>query len=86
MVRTRQLDIKRFPELQWFARNVAFVRQSLGLSQSGFAQLCGLTQPYISALETLQANPTLEVMSAIAKATGISVSEFTDEDAPELPT
>lgn len=84
MVRFRDVDVTTYPELGWFAHNVYVVREALGLSQGQFGDLCGLSQPYISALEGLKANPTLEVMSAIAKATGLTVSELTNKTAPKL--
>lgn len=76
MASTRDVDTERFPEYVWFARNLLQLRQHLGLSQSEFANLVGLTQPFVSALEGMKTNPSLEVLSAIAKATGVSASSL----------
>lgn len=75
----RDIDTDKYPEFVWFARNLILLREQLGLSQGQFAGLCGFTQPYISALESNKANPTLEVMSRIATASGCSVSQLTNK-------
>lgn len=74
MVNYRDVDTERYPELLWFSQNLKDLREALDLSQSDFASRAGLSQPFLSALENLKANPTLEVISAIAKATGLTAA------------
>ena len=58
-------------------------------SQAEFAELCGLTQPQVSAYEAGGSLPGLEVLTRIAKATDIDLNEFTAlariAEEPELP-
>lgn len=79
----RDIDGDKYPECVWFARNVAKLREQMDLSQGEFGKLVGVSQPYVSALESLKANPTLEVMSAIATATGCSVALLVSEQELE---
>ncbi|CAM3617927.1 helix-turn-helix domain-containing protein [Rouxiella silvae] len=54
-----------------FGLRVKSLRLQAGLSQEAFAHKCGLDRTYISGIERGVRNPTLEVISVIAK--GLSV-------------
>jgi transcriptional regulator with XRE-family HTH domain len=51
-------------------------RVEAGLSQTGLADLVGVTQPHISAIERGVASPSVEVLHALAKALGCKVAEI----------
>ena len=77
-------DVSRFAGL---GERVRAARLSLGLSQAQVAELCGLSVPYISRIETGKGNPTLAVLSALSEAISVPIVELvtgTDgrEDAP----
>ncbi len=76
----RDIDGEKYPECVWFARNLQRLRERLQLTQGAFAKLVGLSQPFVSALEGLKANPTLQIMSVIARATGCPVSLLVSEE------
>jgi len=46
-----------------------------GLSQTGLAQKTGLSQPYISLIETNKAIPTTDIRKRLANAVGVDDSE-----------
>jgi transcriptional regulator with XRE-family HTH domain len=52
--------------------NVRRVRLKKGLSQENLADLSGLSQQYISTLETGRRNPTVITVYEIAQALGVS--------------
>lgn len=63
---------------QRFGRCVRELRQEAGLSQVEFGERCGFYQTYLSRLERGQANPTLNAMEVIAKASGVTIFELWD--------
>lgn len=54
------------PERLAFAAALKRLRMEAELSQTGLAELTGLSQTYISSLETGISNPTIETLHAIA--------------------
>ena len=52
------------------------LRKERDLSQGDLFELTGLKESYISKLENGHIKPTLETISKLSKAFGISVSEF----------
>ena len=54
-----------------FSLNLKKYRTSLGLSQEQFAEKCGLHRTYISSIERLQRNVSLENIQKIADALDI---------------
>lgn len=53
-------------------KNLRAIRISAGLSQVQLAEKAGVTQSLVSKIEKGQANPTLDVIEAIAGALGTS--------------
>lgn len=51
-----------------FGTNLRFYRESLGLSQEKFAELCGLHRTYISDIERFQRSISLNNVQKIALA------------------
>lgn len=58
-------------------------REALGLSQHQFAAQLGLTQTFISEIESGRKKPSLDVFFMICEALEIKV--FPDEDEEEAP-
>lgn len=49
-------------------------RMALGLSQTELATRCGISQVYISQIETSDANPTIDIMQNILDKLGLTLS------------
>jgi transcriptional regulator with XRE-family HTH domain len=61
-------------------------REAKGLSKNKLAKSAGVTQGFISQVESGNRLPTLEVLNRICSALGISLSEFfADDQEPEIP-
>ncbi|WP_406701428.1 helix-turn-helix domain-containing protein [Sphingomonas caeni] len=60
--------------------NVARIRRERGLTQEALAELCGLSQQYLSGLERGQRNPTIVTIYEIAMALGVSHIELVQPD------
>jgi transcriptional regulator with XRE-family HTH domain len=59
------------------------LRQAKGLSQEGFALECGIDRTYVSGIERGVRNPTIQVLSVLARGLGTTVSNVTKGiDAP----
>lgn len=63
-------------------RNVQRLRIAAGLSQAGLAERMGVDRAYISGLELGQRNPTIVTLWHIAKALGVKLTQFFDEEKP----
>jgi transcriptional regulator with XRE-family HTH domain len=63
-------------------RNVRRLRIAAGLSQAGLAERMGVDRAYVSGLELGQRNPTILTLWHIAKALGVKVRPFFDEERP----
>ncbi len=63
------------------------LRESAGLSKNKLASMSGISQAYISMLEAGTKQPTVEKLSAICNALGITLSDFFADtrDAEPLP-
>jgi transcriptional regulator with XRE-family HTH domain len=62
--------------LKRFGRRVRILRAERGMSQEGFAVLCGLDRSYVGGIERGERNLTLQKIGVIAEALGISVAEL----------
>ena len=62
-----------------FDTNVRKYRNSLGVSQEKFAEMCGLHRTYISDIECFQRNVSLENIQKIADALGIESYKLLQE-------
>ena len=61
-------------------RNVRRLRMAVGLSQAELAEQMGVDRAYVSGLELGQRNPTVLTLWHTAKALGVSLKAFFDED------
>ncbi|ECP4389783.1 helix-turn-helix transcriptional regulator [Salmonella enterica] len=56
-----------------FGEQLRKLRTQSGLSQEAFADKCGLDRTYISGIERGVRNPTLKVISVLAKGLEINI-------------
>jgi transcriptional regulator with XRE-family HTH domain len=63
-------------------RNVRRLRLAAGLSQAELAELMGVDRAYVSGLELGQRNPTILTLWHTARALGVKVRLFFDEERP----
>lgn len=63
-----------------FGTNLRKYRNSLGVSQEKFAEMCGLHRTYISDIERFQRSISLENVQIIADALGIETYKLFIED------
>jgi len=61
-------------------RNVKRLRIAAGLSQAELAERMGVDRAYVSGLELGQRNPTIVTLWHIAKALGVKLRPFFDEE------
>lgn len=60
------------------------LREERGLSQASLAEISGVPRPTIAHLESGQANPTLSVVTRVARALDVSVDGLVDEGRAPL--
>lgn len=65
--------------LQSFGHTVRNIRISKGISQESFADMCELHRTYISDIELGKRNVSLENISRISSALGLSISKLFEE-------
>ncbi|MFT3856574.1 MAG: helix-turn-helix transcriptional regulator [Aquabacterium sp.] len=58
------------------AANVRRLRTEAKLSQEGLAAMCGLHRTYISHLETMRSNVTLDTLDMLANTLGASPADL----------
>ena len=61
-------------------RNVQRLRKAAGLTQAKLAEGMGVDRAYVSGLELGQRNPTIVTLWHIAKALGVKVRLFFQEE------
>ncbi|MEA3640241.1 MAG: helix-turn-helix transcriptional regulator [Lamprobacter sp.] len=61
---------------QLLAQNIRLRRNAAGLSQACLAARTGLSQTWISRLESGNANPTIETLQTLAEVMSIPVSDL----------
>lgn len=61
-------------------RNIRRAREARGISQRSFAQMVGMSQPYLSAVESGEKNIGYANLCKIADGLGIRVGQLTDAD------
>ncbi|MFK3662002.1 helix-turn-helix domain-containing protein [Scandinavium sp. NPDC088450] len=59
-----------------FGAHIKKLRLESGLSQEAFADKCGLDRTYVSGIERGVRNPTIEVVSVLARGLGLEVREL----------
>lgn len=60
------------------------LRESIGISTNKLANKAGIAQSYLRDIELGKKNPTVEVMSYICDALGISLADFFVEDKDDI--
>jgi len=63
-------------------RNVRRLRIAAGLSQAALAERMGVDRAYVSGLELGRRNTTIVTLWHIAKALGVKLQLFFEEDRP----
>jgi transcriptional regulator with XRE-family HTH domain len=63
-------------------RNVKRLRTAAGISQAELAARMGVDRAYVSGLELGQRNPTIVTLWHIAKALGVKLRSFFEEEKP----
>lgn len=58
------------------AKNLRFLRHTLGWSQEKLAEKCGLHRTYVGAVERGERNVTLKTLNDLAVALGMSPAEL----------
>ncbi|MCD1266699.1 transcriptional regulator [Shinella sumterensis] len=58
------------------SRNIQRLRREKGLSQEDVAHAADVHQTYLSGVEGGKRNPSIDVLSRIAKALGVDISEL----------
>jgi transcriptional regulator with XRE-family HTH domain len=66
-------------------KNIAQLRKVQKIKSSELAEMAGIKQPYISAIENGKKIPSLPVLQKIAKALGTTTSELLGEVPYQLP-
>ncbi len=61
-------------------RNVQRLRRAAGLSQAALAERMGVDRAYVSGLELGQRNPTIVTLWHVAKALGVKLRHFFEEE------
>ena len=67
---------------QMVGRNTRRLRIAAGLSQAKLAERMGVDRAYVSGVEMGQRNPTVITLWHIARALGVKVRSFFDDDKP----
>lgn len=66
------------------AANLKRLRDGKGLSQQALADLSGVPRPTVAHLESGQANPTLSVVSKLARSLGVTLDGLLERERVEL--
>lgn len=66
------------------AVNLRRLRDDLGLSQQALSERSGVPRPTVAHLESGQANPTLTVVSKLARSLGVTLDGLLEPEEPAL--
>ena len=66
--------------MNYFAKNLKFLRRSGNLSQEGFARLVGLNRGNIASYEKQSAEPSIKNLSKIGRYFNIELNDFIEKD------
>ena len=69
-----------------FGKNLKRLRIERNLSQADIAQAVGVYQSMISAVETGERRPSLQLAFSIASFLGVTLDELNREHEPAVPT
>lgn len=67
------------------SKHLIQLREEAGLSKNKLAQKAGISQAYISQLEAGYKQPTIDIISRICSALGITLAEFFAEEKSDIP-
>ena len=62
------------------ATRIKFYREQKGYTVNKLANMAGISQSYLRAVELGQKNPTVETLSELCWALGLSLRDFFDDD------
>ncbi len=79
MTKTKALRKPSSPLTAILAANIRAFREEKGLSQEGFADICGLHRTYVGSVERGERNVTLSTLEVFASVMGVSVSQLLAE-------
>lgn len=74
-------DAESNPLAQTLGGRIRVARQAAGLTTRGLAQLCGLSQPFVSQMENGQAMPSVVTLLRLAEALGTTLQWILDDGA-----
>lgn len=85
MTKRVEIDVVAWPEVKHFADAFKEARKNAGVTQKELEKRTGLTQAYISAVESYFANPSLQTMITMCRAIDVSLAScMPDEPSGEL--
>jgi transcriptional regulator with XRE-family HTH domain len=67
------------------SKNIRSLREAAGLTLTAVAKKAALTKSTLSKIETGQISPPISTLLRIAKALGVSLAEFFNEESPKPP-
>ena len=68
-----------------FSKKLRKFRKENGLTQSGLAEVSGISFKYVYKLEKGEANPTIKIVDILAKTLGVpTISFFLDEEGNKI--
>ena len=75
-------------EFEKLGKKIAFIRKNRGLKQVDVAEMAGISQAFLSRIESGKKQPSLTVLFALATSLRVSVSTFFKESkkSPPLPS
>jgi transcriptional regulator with XRE-family HTH domain len=71
-----QNDFCELSNMEILAKHIISFRESRGLSQEAFADMCNLHRTYIGSIERYERNVSLKTLETIAKAIGIPLFQL----------
>jgi transcriptional regulator with XRE-family HTH domain len=63
-------------------KRITFFRERKGITVNKLAYLAGISQSFVREIELGNKKPTIETLSALCDALGISLKEFFDDGSP----
>lgn len=74
MTKRVEIDVAMWPEVRHFADSFREARRKAGVTQKELEKITGLTQAYISGVESYYANPSLQTMAMMCRAINVSLA------------
>lgn len=64
------------------SKRITYYREKKGITVNKLANLAGVSQSFLREIELGRKNPTVETLSVLCDALGISLKDFFDDGAP----